>query len=108
VQCLKKRHSVKRTPCFLWIFLGGPYVEELRGNEALTTALSAVTAAVVGVILNLAVWFGLHVIFPAFGVIDWFAVLVSTVAFIAMLQWKWEIVPFILCSGVAGLICKGI
>jgi hypothetical protein len=50
---------------------------------------------------------GLHVIFPGFGVIDWFAVLVSTVAFIAMLRWKWEIVPVILCSGVAGLIFKG-
>jgi hypothetical protein len=52
------------TPCFLWIFLGGPYIEKLRGHEALTTTLSAVTAAVVGVVLNLAVWLGLHVIFP--------------------------------------------
>ena len=43
------------TPCFFWIFLGGPYIEKLRGNEALTTTLSAVTAAVVGVVLNLAV-----------------------------------------------------
>jgi Chromate transporter len=51
------------TPCFLWIFLGGPYIEKLRGNEPLSTALSAVTAAVVGVVLHLAVWFGLHVIF---------------------------------------------
>src|SRR6266480_4521473 len=50
-------------PCFLWIFLGAPYIEKLRGNESLTFALSTVTAAVVGVILNLAVWFGLHVIF---------------------------------------------
>ena len=51
------------TPCFLWIFLGAPYIERLRGNHHLTAALSAVTAAVVGVILNLAVWFGLHVVF---------------------------------------------
>ncbi|WP_267358766.1 MULTISPECIES: chromate efflux transporter [unclassified Methylobacterium] len=50
-------------PCFLWIFVGAPYVERLRGNRALTGALSAITAAVVGVILNLAVWFALHVIF---------------------------------------------
>jgi len=50
-------------PCFLWIFLGGPYVERLRGNPALAAALTAITAAVVGVILNLALWFGLHVIF---------------------------------------------
>nr|MCU0853703.1 chromate efflux transporter [Paracoccaceae bacterium] len=48
-------------PCFLWIFLGAPYIERLRDNRALTAALTAVTAAVVGVILNLAVWFALHV-----------------------------------------------
>src|SRR4029077_18074897 len=51
------------TPCFLWIFFGAPFVEALRSNKALGTALGAITAAVVGVILNLAVWFGLHVLF---------------------------------------------
>ena len=51
------------TPCFLWIFLGAPYVEALRGQKALSAALTAITAAVVGVILNLAVWFALHVLF---------------------------------------------
>jgi chromate transporter len=51
------------TPCFLWIFLGAPYLERLRGNRALSAALTAITAAVVGVILNLALWFGLHVVF---------------------------------------------
>jgi chromate transporter len=51
------------TPCFLWIFLGAPYVEVLRGNRSLNAALSAITAAVVGVILNLTVWFALHVLF---------------------------------------------
>jgi chromate transporter len=51
------------TPCFLWVLLGAPYVAALRGVRALGAALSAVTAAVVGVILNLAVWFGVHVIF---------------------------------------------
>lgn len=50
-------------PCFLWIFLGAPYVERLRNNRALSGALTAISAAVTGVILNLAVWFGLHVIF---------------------------------------------
>jgi len=50
-------------PCFLWIFVGAPYVEALRGNRRLDAALSSITAAVVGVILNLAVWFGLHVLF---------------------------------------------
>jgi chromate transporter len=50
-------------PCFLWIFLGAPYIEALRGNRALHAALSTITAAVVGVVLNLSVWFGLHVLF---------------------------------------------
>jgi chromate transporter len=50
-------------PCFLWIFLGAPFVERLRGNRALASALSAITAAVVGVVLNLALWFGLHTLF---------------------------------------------
>lgn len=51
------------TPCFLWIFLGAPFVETLRGNKALAGALSAITAAVCGVILNLAIWFAIHTIF---------------------------------------------
>ena len=50
-------------PCFLWIFLGGPYIERVRGNAALRGALSGITAAVVGVVANLAVWFSLHVVF---------------------------------------------
>lgn len=54
-------------PCFLWIFLGAPYVERLRGNRVLSAGLSAITAAVVGVILNLAVWFAAHVVFGAVG-----------------------------------------
>ena len=51
------------TPCFLWIFLGAPYIERLRKNLSIAAALSAITAAVVGVVLNLAVWFGLHASF---------------------------------------------
>jgi chromate transporter len=93
-------------PCFLWIFLGGPYIERLRGNESLTTALSAVTAAVVGVVLNLAVWFGLHVIFLSNNVVDPFAAIVCVAAFVGMVRWKWDIVPVVLGAGVAGLIFK--
>jgi chromate transporter len=52
-------------PCFLWIFAGAPHVETLRGNRALRAALSAITAAVVGVVSNLSLWFGLHVLFRA-------------------------------------------
>jgi chromate transporter len=94
------------TPCFLWIFLGGPYIEKLRGNEALTTTLSAVTAAVVGVVLNLAVWFGLHVMVPAPGAVDGFALLVAAVAFVGMVRWKWDIIPVVLGSSLLGLLFK--
>ncbi len=57
------------TPCFLWIFLGAPYIEGLRDNKALSGALGAITAAVVGVILNLALWFAMHTLFAR--MIDW-------------------------------------
>ncbi len=112
-------------PCFLWIFLGAPHIERLRNNLRLTCALSAVTAAVVGVVLNLAVWFGWHVVRPggvgglgamgasgasgaggAVGVIDgtdWFAVVVGLGAF-AALQWgKVGVVAVVLVSGALGL-----
>jgi len=54
-------------PCFLWIFLGAPYIEALRGHRGARAALSAITAAVVGVVLNLSIWFALHVIFRVVG-----------------------------------------
>ncbi|HEV2574418.1 MAG TPA: chromate efflux transporter [Beijerinckiaceae bacterium] len=60
-------------PCFLWIFLGAPFIERLRGNKALAGALSAITAAVVGVILNLAIWFAIHSIFHATVPVQWLA-----------------------------------
>jgi chromate transporter len=91
-------------PCFLWIFLGGPHIEQLRGNKTIASTLSTVTAAVVGVILNLAVWFGLHVLFPQGKAIDWFALTVGLVAFFGMLKLKWSVVPVVLGSGAAGLI----
>ena len=50
-------------PCFLWVFLGGPYIEALRGNRSLSAALGAISAAIAGVILNLAAWFALHTLF---------------------------------------------
>jgi chromate transporter len=94
------------TPCFLWVFLGGPHIEQLRGNVKLATALSAVTAAIVGVVLNLAVWFALHVFFPARGVIDWFALAISAIALFGMLKWKWGVIPVIAGSGILGLAYK--
>jgi chromate transporter len=91
------------TPCFLWVFLGGPHIEQLRGNKRIAMTLSAVTAAVVGVILNLAVWFGLHVIHPMEGV-DWFAVVLGLAALIAMVRWKLGVIPVVLAGGAIGLM----
>ena len=54
-------------PCFLWIFVGAPYVERLNAEPRLRSALAAVTSAVVGVILNLTVWFAVHVLFASVG-----------------------------------------
>jgi chromate transporter len=90
-------------PCFLWIFVGGPHIEQLRGNPRLTSALSAITAAVVGVILNLAIWFSLRVFFPESRTVDWLAIGVATIALIGLLKWKWNVVAVILGSGVVGL-----
>jgi chromate transporter len=89
------------TPCFLWVFVGGPHIEQLRGNRKIAMTLSAVTAAVVGVILNLAVWFGVHVIHPN-GRIDWFAIVLGGAALIAMLRWKLGVIPVVLAGAVLG------
>lgn len=94
------------TPCFLWIFVGGPHIERLRDNAKLTSALSAITAAIVGVVLNLAVWFALHVFFPTAGAVDWFALAMCVAAIAAMLRYKVDIVPVILTAGLLGLIYK--
>ncbi|MBH68232.1 MAG: chromate transporter [Rhodospirillaceae bacterium] len=64
-------------PCFLWIFLGAPYIEYLRQNAYLTSALSGITAAVVGVVLNLAVWFGMHVNFENLHEIKFLGILIK-------------------------------
>jgi len=90
-------------PCFLWIFLGAPYVERLRGNKAASAALAAITAAVVGVVLNLAVWFALHVVFrdhvpspvpwlrmdlPVLASVDLAALVLAGGAMLAMLRFR--------------------
>ena len=107
------------TPCFLWIFFGAPFVEVLRANKALAAALGAVTAAVVGVILNLAVWFGLQVLFATLHPVGWFGAtvdvpLVSSVnmaslvlaaaAAIAVFRFKFGMVPVLLASSLTGVI----
>jgi chromate transporter len=92
-------------PCFIFIFLGAPYTEVLRGNKNLTSALSGVTAAVVGVILNLALFFGLAVIWPKGweGEINWFAAAMSLAAFIAICRLKVDVLWVVLAGGVIGL-----
>ncbi|MBZ9673237.1 chromate efflux transporter [Mesorhizobium sp. ES1-3] len=104
------------TPCFFWIFLGAPYIEALRGNKALSAALGAITAAVVGVIMNLALWFAMHVIFhqvsklglgmnvPVPSSIDWRAALLSCAAMIAILKLKIGMLPTLAGSALAGLL----
>ncbi len=87
-------------PCFLWIFAGAPYIEHIGRMPRLSGALAAITAAVVGVILNLSLWFGLHVLFtkvnrmegafrpwlPDWQTLDWAALAISVIAAIALLR----------------------
>ncbi len=93
-------------PSFLFIFLGAPYIETLRGNKMLTGALSAITAAVVGVILNLALVFGAAVIAPdgLGGDINWFAAVMSIAAFVALYQFKIDVLWVVLGGGAIGLL----
>jgi chromate transporter len=106
-------------PCFLWIFLGAPYIEALRGNRALSSALTGITAAVVGVILNLAVWFALHTLFgevdevrgmglrllvPVWSTLDPAVLVLAIGAFLALFHWKIGMLKTLAASAVAGLV----
>jgi len=106
-------------PCFLWIFLGAPYIEQLRTNAALSAGLAAITAAVVGVILNLAVWFGLHTIFrevtsframgldfdlPVLSSLDPLALLLALAAVLALFVFKAGVVTTLAGCAAAGLV----
>ena len=108
-------------PCFLWIFLGAPFIERLRDNHALTAALTAVTAAVVGVILNLALWFGLHVLFgqlrpvtslgldmdlPVWGTLDVAALALVIVAILAVFRLKLGAVTVLAICAFGGLALR--
>jgi chromate transporter len=95
-------------PSFIFIFLGAPYIEELRGNRSLTGALSGVTSAVVGVILNLALVFGAAVIFPngVAGSADRFSLILTAAAFVALYKFKADVLWVVLSGGVIGLIWK--
>ncbi|HYD68528.1 chromate efflux transporter [Azospirillum sp.] len=106
-------------PCFLWIFLGAPFVEALRGNRALGGALSAITAAVVGVILNLAIWFALHVLFrqvaevrfgpmaldvPVPASIDPASLALTVAALLAVFRFKLGMLTTLAACSAAGLL----
>jgi chromate transporter len=93
-------------PCFLFIFLGAPYIEKLRGNKNLTGALSGITAAVVGVILNLALVFGAAVIWPNgfSGGANLFAAGLSVAAFIALYRLKFDVLWVVLAGGALGFL----
>jgi chromate transporter len=106
------------TPCFLWIFLGAPFIERIRGNRALSAALSAITAAVVGVILNLAIWFAVHTVFAAvrplrFGPVAFdapelasvrvWALVLAAAAIAAMFRLKVGMIPTLLACSAAGV-----
>ncbi|CAN7194336.1 chromate efflux transporter [Pararhizobium sp. LjRoot238] len=107
-------------PCFLWIFLGAPYIETLRNNRALSGALAAISAAVTGVILNLALWFGLHVLFaevsryvvwplsmplPAWQTFQPAAFLLTLLAALLLFKQKRGIVTtLVVCAGAGWLI----
>lgn len=108
-------------PCFLWIFVGAPYIETLRGNRALAGALSVITAAVVGVILNLSIWFALHTLFrqtvqvhqfglsfdaPVLSSIDIPALLLSLAAAIAIFHFKVGMLTVLAACCAAGIFLR--
>ncbi len=93
-------------PCFLWIFLGAPYVERLRSHAQISGALATVTAAVAGVVLNLAVWFGWHVVVPGGKSIDLFALILAVGTLVGIARWKWNVVPVIFGGALAGWLYR--
>ena len=93
-------------PCFLFVFLGAPHVEGLRERPGLSTALTGITAAVVGVILNLAIWFAWHALAPAAGTYDYFVAAVAIGAWLAMERFKIGVIPTLGACALLGMIWK--
>ena len=108
-------------PSFFLIFLGAPYIEALRQNKALSAALAAITAAVVGVVLNLAVWFAVHVMFadvgevalgpvkvpwPEWASADAMTAVLSLAALIAMLRFKLGMLTTLAAAALIGVVWK--
>lgn len=95
-------------PSFVFILLGGPFIETTHGNLKFTAPLTAITAAVVGVIVNLAVFFAYHVFWPngLAEYIDWAGVVLAVAAMVAVFRFKAGVIPVILASGLLGMIWK--
>lgn len=108
-------------PCFIWIFAGAPYIEWITAQPRLKSALAGITSAVVGVIFNLALWFGLHVFFtdvtlerhgllhlwmPDLATIDWRVVLLAAATGILLLRLHWGIAPVLAFSAAAALLMR--
>jgi chromate transporter len=106
-------------PCFLWIFLGAPFIEALRSNRALSGAMAAITAAVVGVILNLAMWFALHVLFvevrqipfalgkldvPVLTSVNMASLVLTIAALIAVFRFKVGMIAVLAACSAAGVL----
>lgn len=95
-------------PGFVFIFMGGPFIETTHGNIRFTAPLSAITAAVVGVILNLALFLAYHVFWPSgFNAgTDWFSIGLAILAVMAIFRFKVNVIPVILVSGILGMLFK--
>ncbi len=106
------------TPCFLWIFAGAPYIDWISDQPRLRGALTAITAAVVGVILNLSIWFALHVFFdsvtqsrygpltlwqPALESIDWRVIVLALLAGFLLLYRHWSLALVLAISAALGV-----
>jgi len=89
--------------CFMFIFIGAPYVEALAGNRRIQAALVAVTSAIVGVILNLAVFFGTRILFPEGGGLDVFALLLALAAFVVLLRFRVPIQYVVAAGALVGM-----
>ena len=92
-------------PSFVFILLGGPFIESTHGNLKLTAPLTGITAAVVGVIVNLAVFFAYHVLWPQGlgGRFDWPSAVIGVAAALALFRFRWGVIPVVLGCGLAGL-----
>jgi chromate transporter len=112
---------VTYAPCFLWIFVGAPYVEALRASRIVARTLAGIMAAVVGVILNLSVWFGLHVVFrhvdevrlgwlrlwvPQLTSLDLGAAAIALLAAVATFRWHWSVGGTLLLSMTLGVCLR--